>query len=768
MNPFDLAPAAVVRVAAWPVDALEQFVAPHLAEQASSVDAADEEALTGYEKAYRQTLESQRRQLWRATAGDARFCCALALSSPSLASRLQDGTPPVQRNKRTRHLEKSLYRYLARTVARIEPYGLWTGVTLAEFGSEENTLVSPRAPRTHFAPELDPFRTLLRALGQREPYHARGPYRLNPTLQVLDAQRWCYARRETVGTLCWRDLPPSPTWQVLHSGLASLPPDSLPRLQQRLAELVPENIAEAMLEFALEVGLLVGGLQLPCYFASPWEALEQAEASLEAPERQAWCETRGSIKRTCEQLECYIDKLLSEVDAPAAEPGAAPAAEPVLRANTAVHEAIADLARALSLPCPVLPQSVLRCDFAAPFRIQLGRDDRQRLIALLQEWAHLEHQYGTARRHERQTRRVLHTCGAGHGLMAVPMDHSTSEGVISECVNSGLELGPPLGALVLRPGRDGLAHPWVRGLSDVATATHARHAYHLGRIGDPLLPWFRATFQDLQRTCGIEIVDLVHNHPGSPNLLARPRYTDSIVDPWGTTPGAFSCADVRLVQGPHPAAMLLQAGQRYLAVHVFTALVVPPTDVVVERLMATSFNWRTPVPQSGDATSEDAAEDTDLQFHRPRLSSGAILEPRRLLLPDHEVEGLAKARGAQRFLLWQRLARSYQWPALLRITFGSAPALLVPTDSPLAIEVAFEGVRALATNEQGMVVRTPMIVEEVAEGPWLTGTHGGYIAELVLPVRRTRHLWQRPNGQRWSKERRHENESLHRRSALSA
>ena len=95
MNPFDLAPAAVVRVAAWPVEVLEQFAAPDLAAQAASVDAADAAALTAYEEAYQRTLESQRRQLWRVTAGDARFCCALALASPSLASRLQDGTPPT-------------------------------------------------------------------------------------------------------------------------------------------------------------------------------------------------------------------------------------------------------------------------------------------------------------------------------------------------------------------------------------------------------------------------------------------------------------------------------------------------------------------------------------------------------------------------------------------------------------------------------------------------------------------------------------------------
>jgi hypothetical protein len=472
MNAFDLAPAAVVRVAGWPLDALEQFAAPDLAAQAASVDAGDAVALAAYEDAYRQTLEGQRWHLWQVTAGDPRFRCAVALSSPSLASQLKDGTPPARRNKRTRHLEKSLYRYLARAAARIEPYGLWTGVTLAEFRPEETTCVSPCAPRTHFAPELGPFRALLRAMGQREPYRSRGPYRLNPTLQVVDEQRWCYARRKTDGRLCWRDLPPSSAWKVLQGGLASLPPASLPEFRRRLAELLPAKVAGPLLDFALEAGLLVGGLQLPAQFESPWDALEQTEARLEGPEGRAWSDARGSIERTCEQLERYIDALLSEVDAPESKHRAATAAEPVFRANTAVREAIEALARALLLPCPAMPHSVLRCDLAAPFRIQLGQGDRQRLISLLEDWAHLEKQYGAAKRYELRTRRVLQARGESRGLMAVPTDHGssrtdtpikaptrdvlsfngrlddTSEVVIPVHADAGVEVGPPLGALV--------------------------------------------------------------------------------------------------------------------------------------------------------------------------------------------------------------------------------------------------------------------------------------------------------------------------------
>jgi hypothetical protein len=265
-----------------------------------------------------------------------------------------------------------------------------------------------------------------------------------------------------------------------------------------------------------------------------------------------------------------------------------------------------------------------------------------------------------------------------------------------------------------------------------------------------LLPWFQATLRDLERTCGVQIVDLLYDHPGSPNVLARPRYTERVIDPWGTTPGALPGANARLVQGAHPGAALLQLGECHMAVHVFTAMAVPPTDVVIERLMATSFNWRTELPPADRPTPARDAADRECPANGRRLSAGIALEPCHAQLSDHDVERLAGSRGAQRFRLWQQLARAHQWPALLRITVGSAPALLIPNDSPLALEVACEGIQA--THPEAPGVRMRVTVEEVAEGPWLAGTHGHHMAELVLPVRRTRHLWERPQQQLWSKE----------------
>ena len=152
------------------------------------------------------------------------------------------------------------------------------------------------------------------------------------------------------------------------------------------------------------------------------------------------------------------------------------------------------------------------------------------------------------------------------------------------------EAGPPLGAMVLRAGVDGLARPWLRGLSDVPTATHARHAYHLAERGDPLLPWFRAQYREFARE-GVEVVDLAYEHEASPNLLSRPRYVPAVVAPWSGEHDRSLSADASLVAGPRPGSLLVHAGGRRMSLHAFTATATPE-DPILERLLASSFDQR--------------------------------------------------------------------------------------------------------------------------------------------------------------------------------
>ncbi|HEY2510398.1 MAG TPA: hypothetical protein VGI39_06070 [Polyangiaceae bacterium] len=103
MKAFELAPAAVARIAGWPVEALSRLASSRVAELAAGDDEAE------YQAAYAEAIEEERQHLWRTTAADPRFVCAVAVVSPSLASRL-DRPLSLKRNKRARHLESSLYR----------------------------------------------------------------------------------------------------------------------------------------------------------------------------------------------------------------------------------------------------------------------------------------------------------------------------------------------------------------------------------------------------------------------------------------------------------------------------------------------------------------------------------------------------------------------------------------------------------------------------------------------------------------------------------
>lgn len=718
MSTFSLAPAAVARIGSMPLATLESLSSPALARHAAEADAQ------AFAAEYERVLEEHRHHLWRHTVANPRVRCGLALASPSLAAELGDPTPSPRRNKRARHLDTSLYRYLARAVGRLEPCGLWTSVTLASLGDAAETTVTPCPPKTHVAPELAPLRELVRALAQREPYRSQGPYRLDPTLQIDAEGRWCHAQRHPDGRLTWTTLPASGAWPLLVARCGDGRPRSLDELRQALVPAVSTSVAEALLGFALEAGLVVGGLQFPARFGTPWEALALVQASLSPAHREPWAAACGQLVRACAEVEVALDAALV---APAPSTGSQHAAT-VLAGHQRVRAVIEALAAALAVPCPRLPATLLRCDETAPFRITLGQPDRQRVEALLRRWSRLERRHGSHRRWARRSRRVAASCPQGRLTAAPRPDDALPEESAEPSARE--PAGPPMGALVLRPGAEGLAAPWVRGLSHAPTVTHARHAYHLAERGDSLLPWFRAAYRDLARRDGVEVVDLVCSTAGSPNVQARPRYVEPTLDPWGAAAEGPGVDALRVVQGPTPGALLLAHGGRRLAAHVFTPLVIPSSDVITHRLMTTSFDDRSNEPTAEPNPPAELETDHD-------EPDAALPRPRRTRLSPAEAERLLAVRGAARFVRWQELVRHHGWPRWVRVLCGTRPGLLVPTDGPLPLEAVFEGA--------GTGDRLPeIVVEAVLDGAWLPGPTGHHFVELVLPVRRRRSAWTRP------------------------
>ncbi|MFY0536405.1 lantibiotic dehydratase [Nannocystis pusilla] len=180
---IDLCPAAVVRVAAFPLSRVQALAEPELAARARVADPSDMSLWTVYCETYAAAIERTRARLWASTADDPAFMRALTLGNPELAASAA-GTVRAPRNKRVRHRETSLYRHLARAVARPEPNGMWAGVALARVGEGEGVSCRPATPRCAFAPDLAPFVAMFAALAARPDYRARARYKLNPTVRV--------------------------------------------------------------------------------------------------------------------------------------------------------------------------------------------------------------------------------------------------------------------------------------------------------------------------------------------------------------------------------------------------------------------------------------------------------------------------------------------------------------------------------------------------------------------------------------------------------
>jgi len=363
-----------------------------------------------------------------------------------------------------------------------------------------------------------------------------------------------------------------------------------------------------------------------------------------------------------------------------------------------------------------------------PLRVALGRGDRAQLVATLADWFALERRHDSLAAHAIRADR--HRAQAGvdaGGVTAAPCGDASGDVVPVSSDRSG----PPLLAFVVRPAADGIERGWVRGCSVNPTATHGRHAYHLGgRQGDPVERWFRATLAELDRTSGLQMVDLLLPAAGSPNVIARPRYVEAVLDPWATEPDSAGVVGLALDRGPRPSALVIRGAARPIVAHGFSPTPMPD-DVVAQRLLATSFRDESEVPCSGARPVAPS-----------RLPSGATLTPARVELGASELQALVDARGAARFLLWSRWVRRHALPTWVRLSIADRPALLIPIDSALALEAAFEGVTATSGG-----VPTKIAVEAMIEGPWWPGVRGRHLAEIVLPVRRCQHAWTPYEGQ---------------------
>ncbi len=751
--PLTLAPAGVLRGAAWPQASLDWA-----GEGADPADLAGAAGDTRFESTYAACLQAERRALWERTVGDDRFLRALALSSPSALARVRSAANRRDgpRNRAMRIVEHTLYRYLARAVGRVTPHGLWAGVSEVRFGAK--TRVQRVAARHRFVPDLRPFQALMRALAARPAYRGAAGWVLNPTLACSPGGGWTFFARRPDGHVEQRALEAEPRLAAAIDALAGLAPMRLDRLA---AEIAGEGrwppgsrrFLVQMLDALAEGGVLVGGLDLPARFDTPWQALEIAAESLAGAEREAWRTAAARLGERCARLAGDLE-------------GTAP--DQLLGACDAARGDVDELAAALDLPRPDLPGTVLHCDLHLPWRLTLGEDERRQLLNALCEYETCWLRAASPAAAFRDAQRARLAAAVGRG---VPL----GEGVrlLESAVTSppatwpaATECDTPEVAERLRAWEDYLRSPHaevrlrpaalapggeaaasgclfaavgerhgvsLRSVSDLATLASARFAGLLDPLG--LEAWVAAALEARAAADGWRLAELHAPFEPNPNVTAGPRLLGQCVSPWAADADAVSLSGARI--GTHPpgnrlALSMPGAGEGAtapLAVVSGATAAVQSRDPVAQLLLWTGFH-ESPGRNQPAVDVACAMELAAERFTpRVRLPGGAVLRQRRTLLHSR-LASLLSMRGAARFAAWQQLARELGWPQRLQVSVAGGERLRVNRDSPLAVEALFKGIGPRCG---------PVAVQEAALEPGLpvpgAGTHA---TELGIPFARRR------------------------------
>ena len=747
----ELAPAVVVRAALFPLGRLLRLADGELAALAAH---AGSEWPSTFEEAYAASMEKQRRTLAAGTIEDPRFLRALCLTNDDLSRRIarQPSLPP-QHNKRARHLDTTLYRYLARAVWRTEPCDLWAGVALGPWAGETRIAAAPA--RYAVAPDLRPYQFLVQSLARTRPYIEKGIYKLNPTLKLDRArQRWKYTVR-IFSSIVSRERPCSPGVDAMLRALAQMEPATLGGIA---AEFRRMGFVEPALEdilAALEgAGLLAGGLAFPRTFSSAWDALMAAPRDLREDHARAWRSAVVRLRRLCRGIERKLETIsLAELHDALDEARSIPAV----------------LAAALGVEPPPLPRSVLRCDTRLPFSIAFGPEVKARLTKTVAEYDLFERYQGIDLAARTAHRRLMldnpgvrpsprrDECGriqtqesAWRAVGADPVLGTRLERW-TRCLQAGgcdraldgdehrPELKPPpIGGLMLRPRQQGYE---ISGSTTEIAATYGRYGQiwyglseraHRRFEGHVLHEWYQSALAKVAHEANVEVVEYAGPCEALPNGLARPRFAFRVWDRWGTaTPFRADQLRVDLSNGASVALVHQDGCPRPIALTCFSPVNLGFSEPYLECLLLSSFReipaWIAPgMPLECEMAQEQPSPAL-------ALPSGSTVKLRRTLLHGAALAELVAAKRSRRFLLWQALARKYSWPALVLVARDGGAALPVVRDSPLALEAALQGLR------EGVSL---LSIEEPDEHTWLFDEKGeGVATELIVPFVRRQHAW---------------------------
>ncbi|MEH2073454.1 MAG: lantibiotic dehydratase [Nostoc sp.] len=750
---FELAPVGILRAAAWPIESIQSFGNQELASLALAASRTkDAHTWKEYTTAYQQVHEDERDRLWQMTAADSWFMKALLLSNPSLVTEIQRGLPQRQgkRTKKIRHLETALYRYLARAAGRTTPYGLWAGVSLVEFAKTARH--DPAGGKYSFTPDLRPFQTILRSLAQRSIYRENATWRLNPTLRRQADGSWLFWGRTPQGLVEQREIEFQEVVDILLAELTKLDLGTLDELAKTVAVSPHWNHAaeiQDILNIFIDGGVLLGGLDLPHRFESPWEALTVVADKLIESDRFLW---NSSIQK----LHCLCDPLAAKLEVMSLDA----LADSLQQAKTFIQE----LAQALDVSLVQLSEPVLHCDLGLPFRIAIDEVQQNVLLQTLADyercWINDASPASAMRMAFRERLKQEFATGIALGdlkstlVSEMRAAHSHPEVVArleawersllqnKEVVVLESSSNSPKSALSTAPFGCLFAGVFesfqlvVHGISDDPVPIFARFQ-DLFNGNNLLYSWFQQRLDCLASQHQIQVAELQSPFEPNPNVLARPNFNILPIELWGANKDSLSLVDAEIFLDPKtqlPFLKLRSASPNPVAVFWFSMAAVNARDPISEQLLWTTFQDN-PMAIFRAATVPMQIELTTPRFTpRVQLPKEAIVRPRRTVLSGQVLAELTQLTGIERFARWQQLAAEYDWPMLLNLQIQDKPSLLLHRDSPLALESFFK--KDLQKHTRWL------IVEELVNQPWLVDSKGQhYMAELALPFARSEHGW---------------------------
>lgn len=750
VNPVTLAPVGILRAATWSIECLAGFGDRSLAELAlGTIEGSDWDT---YLMAYHQAVDREREYLMSVTVRDLRFRKAIRLSNPIVAAkiesllRLPGELPP--RNKMVRRLEHTLCRYLARSVGRTNPNGLWAGVGLVEFSTEANTTIDRIAAEYYFAPDLRPFQSMLRSLGKLPSYRARTCWRVNPTLLRQD-DRWQFWARTEAGEVDQYAVESSDSLAEILNILIQQETGTFAELisgvQAHQPEICTITLAD-LLETLVDEGILQGGLDLPQRFATVWDALTTAAQFLLPSHQSYWHRSIEKLQACCQTLSEQIETI----ELPDLE----------LQLSQA-RECVIALAQSLNISLEDLPDPIVHCDLKLPIRVKLARQQQAAILKSIDsyqaDWVDGIAPTTALRQDLRQQLIAKLRPDLQLGEIAVDTlpqtNRSSKDGnlVLKQQLTAWEQLlqtetaqitlahshlnttsKAPLGCLYCLPYQGFKLQ--IRGIDDDPARGFAR----FGKFLDPdglLHTWLKQQLVNLHQQQGIIVADLLIPFEINPNVLARDTFCEDSIALWYPAADTLSlqAAKIGIDAATALPCLKLPDCPHPIAIFGFSAAHVSAIDPLAELLFYTGFQER-PIAIAMAATLPTAPElAKPRQTPRICLPEGSYLRPQRTVLNVDILADLIQLTPAQRYIQWQKLAIEHQWSELLMLQIDREPPLLMRRDSPLSLESIFKSVRA---HTQWL------IVEETIDLPWLVDAENRhYLAEIAFPLSRDRHAW---------------------------